>query len=170
MACPPSSIFNQMLQSHTRPNFSSATVHEVTSLFVQRAHKIAALEKQVFFQLTNSALSHAAFQLDGVVESMQLQRVIPLADPPIASYSELVAAWGWIGRGSQVFFFCVFRACQFLKFFRELLTSCTIASLKPSICAPKCRSDSEQTFDVVLFSFFYFVVFGIKTVAFSLIS
>jgi hypothetical protein len=41
-------------------------------------------------------------QLDGVIESVRLQRVLPLADPPIASYSELVAAWSWIGRSSQV--------------------------------------------------------------------
>jgi hypothetical protein len=71
---------------------------------------MAALEKQVSFPHPPVALSasYTAHQLDGVVESMRLQRVIPLADPPLSSYSELVAAWGWIGRGSQV---CFHRLC-----------------------------------------------------------
>jgi len=79
-------------------------VHEVTSLYVQRAHKMSSLEKQVhFLPDTNPRTSNECFQLDGVIESVMIQRVLPLADPPIASYSELVAAWSWIGRSSQVY-------------------------------------------------------------------
>ena len=51
---------------------------------------------------------------------MTTLRVLPLADPPIASYSDLVAVWGWIGRSSQVplpicIYICIY-TCIFQAF------------------------------------------------------
>ena len=40
-------------------------------------------------------------QLDGVIESTMNLHVLPLADPPLGSYSDLVAAWTWMGRCTQ---------------------------------------------------------------------
>jgi hypothetical protein len=109
---------------------------------------MSILEKQVLasISIAKMKISHVFSQLDGVIESMTTLRVVPLADPPVASYSEFVATWGWLGRGSQVTLLFKFETQNTKQkvtrdtFRRVQLMSCITASWRPSISAQSCTS------------------------------